>query len=267
MEHLHTYPHQPTNNLSMGNKAFMKSFSEKENNDFRATLASQLQEVAEICDKHNVKYFLDWGTLLGLRRDLDMIPFDSDNDIGIITETINIGFIRDIARIVKSKSSKMFYSLDELEYSFDSGMFLPPKTLKIHYDSLRYFGGKMKVTTDLFFYTRNQNIRYSKLGGDLIIRIDDNKLGDLTKLITKYGSFSVPYHIDAYLEDIYGRSWRTPDPEFKDFTNHEWGVTYENKTGITLFSFKSGETKHVTLDDYNKFYKNYYKDVIQTKSV
>lgn len=42
-----------------------------------------LEVFAEICDEHNLKYFLDAGTLIGAMRHKGFIPWDDDLDVGM----------------------------------------------------------------------------------------------------------------------------------------------------------------------------------------
>jgi len=47
-------------------------------------MIGNLRDIKEIFDKHNIKFWLDWGTLLGAIRDGEIMEYDDDIDIGMM---------------------------------------------------------------------------------------------------------------------------------------------------------------------------------------
>lgn len=45
-----------------------------------------LEDIDKVCKKHNIKYFAEWGTMLGAVRHGGFVPWDDDMDIGMLRE-------------------------------------------------------------------------------------------------------------------------------------------------------------------------------------
>ncbi len=90
-------------------------------------------QVKKICEKHNIKFFLDAGTLLGAVREKGFIPWDDDIDIGFERDDYN----RFIAVAEKELPENMFLQ----RWDYESAYGYP-------YAKIRYLGTKYRLKTD-----------------------------------------------------------------------------------------------------------------------
>lgn len=63
-----------------------------------------LDEIDRICKKHNIRYFLMWGTLIGAVRHKGFIPWDDDIDVSMIREDY-----KKFLKIAKSELGEEFF--------------------------------------------------------------------------------------------------------------------------------------------------------------
>ena len=55
------------------------------NEEKKKRLTEDLKQILQILDKNDVNYWIDYGTLLGIIRDGDFIPWDDDIDLGCLS--------------------------------------------------------------------------------------------------------------------------------------------------------------------------------------
>ncbi|MFD0797001.1 LicD family protein [Maribacter chungangensis] len=162
-----------------------------------------LREITAIFEQNKIAYWLEGGTLLGIRRENRLLPWDNDLDISIhATEA------KKLTTLIKALKSKG-YRVRLRHFNTTNDTFKKGKLRMIKLRKKRFFGIlKGKVCLDVFIkYTKDENTFWEI----------DNK----TKSVPKefYSSFttinfqnkvySIPENTDGYLTYRYG-DWQTP---------------------------------------------------------
>lgn len=76
------------NNTQENRDRFRRTYTEAHLRELQLALLDILQQVAQICERHDIPYWLDGGTLLGAMRHGGFIPWDDDIDIAIRKEDL-----------------------------------------------------------------------------------------------------------------------------------------------------------------------------------
>lgn len=159
-----------------------------------------LLEVKEILDALNIKFWLYAGTLLGAMREKNFIPFDLDVDLTILAKDWN-----PLLKERFAKGSFWYADLRHRQYPAHLQRFALKKwdvktDVFLHY---YYSPDDVYMLFSLHPFNRPITIapaRYYR--GDCFIDF----LG---------ASFRVPNPPEQWLEETYGKNWRTPDEAFE----------------------------------------------------
>jgi len=231
-----------------------KRLNEKQQEKYNQLKTEFLKKQIEICKKHNVKCFLEYGTLLGFYRNGDHIDNDNDTDLGIIGNTVTREFLEDLEKefiilrpanldgIIKDMFTNEKGGDDYHEIPYIG---LAYKNSKGKPYSVRSKSGKsVNVVGDLFFY-------YPYTGGKFITRwpgwevqlTPDNYFKRLSKIKVGNYEYPIPSKTEDYLEYIYGDDWGTPKSnagtsQKLEFISREEGHNYRYSQTAKKFKKK-----------------------------
>lgn len=187
-----------------------------------------LQLFSKALDEADIKFWIDYGTLLGFHREHDFIAHDNDLDTG--------AFIEDAPRI-KVALEKIGFRLIR-HYRTEDGEGL--EHCYAYKDS--------SMTIDVFYYRRNGNTvscicYYPKpeypVEKNLFKEIPftcysvTSPFTGLVEAVFKDAKVYIPINTDEYLQANYGEHYMTPDPNYSasDSTNlHKF--SYEEKPAV-----------------------------------
>ena len=203
-----------------------RTFKIKKN---RENTIKVLKVVIDTLNKYNIKYYLDFGTLIGAIREKGLIPWDDDIDISLLNE-------QDYEKIPKLlEEIKNNYKLRTYLFTFKSSREKREKRKKkIHTKNINFTDennfqiakirdnnffifGRGNTCIDIFFkYKFNNNLYWMAYGKENFVPA--NLLSEELIEIKFCGiKCTIPKEYDKYLTYKYG-DWKVP--------NENW--THEN---------------------------------------
>lgn len=204
-----------------------------------------LSDMKKLFDKNNIEFFPIHGTLLGIVRDGEIIPWDEDIDIGTWHTDYDkiLNLRKDFEDLGYELSHKNKYChvnitpYEEVHAKKDS------KSVPFHIGIDFLAKDKDKVVLLKFFDTnmfdkllgiseknKIQNF-FRKIYYSLILYMRDHEVYpyawfEKTKTIKAYNlRFNIPVGYKQYLELTYGPTWKTPD---KNYSKEKWVKNNEN---------------------------------------
>ena len=181
-----------------------------------------LKIIIKTLEKHKIKYYLDFGTLIGAMRENTLILWDDDIDISLANED-------EYSKIpLVLKEIKEQYGYRTYLHTFESALkkykkkypeVITPQidfTTKENYqiakvrDNKFWIFGRGYICMDIFFkYNKDDKLHWFAFGKTN--KVSNEFLKEGFTQIDFYGiSCTIPKAYDAYLTTIYGE-WKTPN--------------------------------------------------------
>lgn len=168
-----------------------------------------LQTITRALDESGIEAFCAFGTLLGIVRDNGFIPYDDDIDMGILYRA-DFSWSGLESAMKKAGLQKLFsYAYEgrvtEETYQFPDGMHVDFFLFEPDGEMMRalaYF----KDHTRTYDNPRERSV-YANVFSPII---------GLKKITFQQSEVFIPENPKKHLEDVYGVTWKVPDPDYQE---------------------------------------------------
>lgn len=171
-----------------------------------------LPAITSIFEQHKIAYWLEGGTLLGIRRENRLLPWDDDLDISLhVTE---VSKLRSLIKDLKVKG----YRIRERRFTITSNEFKKGDLRMIKIRKRRFFGlFKGKVCLDVFVKYTHTDKTYWEIDNKTKY-VPTHFYESFKTIAFQNKSYPIPDNTDGYLTHRYG-DWQTPVKEWNTSTD------------------------------------------------
>lgn len=171
-----------------------------------------LRTIATIFEQHKITYWLEGGTLLGIRRENRLLPWDDDIDI-----SLHASEVPKLSALIKNLKEKG-YRVRERSFNSTSKEFEKGDLRMIKIRNRRFFGLlKGKVCLDVFVKYTHIDKTYWEI--DNKTKYVPTHFYDCFKTIKFQNKiYPIPENTDGYLTYRYG-DWQIPVKEWNTSTD------------------------------------------------
>lgn len=203
-------------------KIYMFLYGERKEKKRIAMAKDELQKngfnyvkiIEEALDRSGAKFFLDFGSLLGIIRDGSFMSWDMDIDYGIY---INADYTwsdleKTMYNINFSKVRQFTHNGQITEQTYGTGLL-----------TIDFFKHCEDVNNSYeYLYFKKEGFEYKSLFDFHVSKLKLYKFSDIKKITINGVEVSVPNEIDKYLASIYTENWRVPDTNWSHANGCAW---------------------------------------------
>lgn len=162
--------------------------------------------IEKVLSQYSVKYYLDFGSLLGMVRDGKFMDYDNDLDYSIyIGDEFTWEMLeKAMASIGLKKFCQYKYKEQIVEQTYSFG--------KLTVDFFNHHDDE-KHSIVYWFY-KDKKRKYNSLDERSVVEDRYFKVKETKPLKINGLIFTAPAEYDEYLSSIYTSSWRIPDPNW-----------------------------------------------------
>ena len=179
--------------------------------------AKCLKSITDLFEENNIKYWLEFGTLLGSYREGKIIDIDYDMDIGV--------FNHDSDKVKKLLEGK----IDENKFNkLPLAKWIDNKVYQIDFHT---FENVKPLWLDVYFFDIKDNYAYSSFltKDNDVLKCKSNlrQLNNLEKIKLYDDFFYCPNDVPKFLKIRYGDDFMIPQSRY-NFLNKEWWEIDDN---------------------------------------